>query len=422
MLKVSTRIPLVDIIHFAFEALTDRKLRSGLTILMVLVGAGLVTSLNGMTTGIYSFVNAQLSTLAPNVVIVLPSARPFQQSGGPPPPPTITFTETTVMQMRGIQHVRDAIPLYRGSIVITSLGKSQRTNLIGMDQSKLPLVNPDITFREGEFIGRTDGIGIVLGFNVAFPPGQSNPFVDKIGRLVTVEYSTLDSKTQRPVTYKRTFQVKGIMNQIGSEFRDNSVYVSLPAANAFMQKGGKYDGMYLLTLDAEYNDAVEKYILSYWGENNIGVISPKSIAERIQSIVGGLSAFMSAVAMVSLLVGAMGIVTTLYTAVMERTREIGVLKALGFTNKLVLFSFLCESAVIGIIGATMGLMIGSAGASFVVRRLPLQMFQGRNISAALSFQDLATTWLISVGLSLVAGLYPAWRASKLDPVVAFRRE
>lgn len=120
------------------------------------------------------------------------------------------------------------------------------------------------------------------------------------------------------------------------------------------------------------------------------------------------------------MVGAVGIVTTLYTSVNERIREIGTLKAIGMQNSSVLLMFLSEATIIGIIGATLGLAAGTGGGFLLTAG-----FGPRgdiDISPVYKPQDLAMSWLLSVFLSMLAGVYPAWKASKLDPIVALRRE
>jgi len=410
-----------DLFEFSFGALKDRRLRSGLTILMVLVGASLVTSLNGMSQGMNGWVNQQLSSLAPNVVILLPAPR--QPGGGPAIPTTTTFNEVTVKAVRGLPHVTAVIPFYRQSVKLNAGGVVLSQTMMGIEQDRLSYVAPEISVQDGRFVGRDDGLGILLGSKVAYPPGLSGQGQwAKVGQTILVEYTYVDPKTQKPETMKRAFQVRGILNELGSEFRDSTVYVSLSAANSFLQKGGRYDGLYIITSDPVYNDQIERTLLTTYGPNSIGILTPKSIQERVNTIIGGFSTFVTAIATISLVVGAVGIVTTLYTSVLERTREIGILKALGFDNRLVILLFLVEAASIGIIGGALGIVAGSLSANLVIKRLPLIQFQGRNLSAALTPTDLLTTFALSLAFSLIAGLYPAWRASKLDPVVALNRE
>lgn len=336
----------------------------------------------------------------------------------------MVMNEQTLQVFRSFGGVQTVIPFYRGSVTVISGGQSRSVIVMGIDQNKLPYVTPDISLQEGSYVGKLDPVGIIFGYQIAYPPGQTNPFV-RVGQIVTLEFTHITSVggQEKATTERRSFQVKGILNQLGNEFRDTLVYVSLPAANSFLKKAGKYNGAYVITNDADVNDVVEKSILQYFGANNIGVISPKDIAERVQSIQGGFRFFMTVVSVISLMVGAMGIVTTMFTSVVERTREIGVLKALGSNNKMVLLVFLFESAAIGILGGIIGIAAGSVMANSLIDRLPLQDFRVfRTGGAVLTPQDVAFTFGLSVLLSMGAGLYPAWRASKLDPVHALRSE
>lgn len=414
-----------DLFHFAYEALVDRKLRSAMTILMVIVGASLVTSLNGMSQGMNNFIDQQLSTIALNVLIVIPAPRPLAAfGGGPSSPPTMTFTEQTAANFHRLVGVQQVIPFFRGTVTVQSAGLSRQTTVIGVEQTKLLYVNPTLSLAEGNWLGKFDGIGIVFGSKVAFPPGQTAPFV-KLGQMVTLEYSYVDNSgpVAKAVTQKRSFQVKGILNELGTEFRDEAVYLAVPTANTFLNKGGKYDGFFLVSSGVEDNDRIEKAILTFYGPTNIGVITPKAFAERMQGIISGFAMFMTTIGLVSMLIGSVGIITTQFTSVMERTREIGVLKALGFDNKLVLIAFLCESATIGMLGGAIGIAVGSLASDLVVANLPIQGVRFlRANKAVLTPIDLVTTWMTSVALSVLAGLYPAWRASRMFPVEALRKE
>jgi putative ABC transport system permease protein len=196
--------------------------------------------------------------------------------------------------------------------------------------------------------------------------------------------------------------------------------MSLDAADTFFEQGGEYTGIYVITKDPEHNDKVEKEIRDRFGKN-IGVTTPKAIAETIQSILSTFNAFISSIASVSMFVGAVGIVTTLFTAVIERTKEIGLLKALGFNSLTVLLMFLTESVTIGVVGGMLGVLMGIGGAYLLIRVMPFN-FSGGWIRPVFIPSDLIYVAILSLVLSCVAGLYPAWRASRLSPLIALRKE
>ncbi|HYY40822.1 MAG TPA: FtsX-like permease family protein, partial [Nitrososphaera sp.] len=164
--------------------------------------------------------------------------------------------------------------------------------------------------------------------------------------------------------------------------------------------------------------------------NDIGVTSPEAILKTIKQFTSGFSVFILGIALVALLVGAVGIITTLYTSVMERIKEIGTMKAIGAQSSTILSLFMVEALIIGILGASCGLLAGIVGGYVLIAGLSSGGGTGGNtnnnglgnISPVFLPTDLANVWGISVGLSLIAGIYPAWKASRLSPIVALRRE
>ena len=205
---------------------------------------------------------------------------------------------------------------------------------------------------------------------------------------------------------------------------DSGVYLSLPAARTLLDKDSEYDGIYIITEDSQYNEYVEEEIKDIY-EDNLGVSSPKAMAEQIGEGMGTMTQFMSNIAFISLIVGAVGIITTLYTSVIERTREVGLLKALGFNNNMVLLSFMIESMLIGAIGGLLGVILGIGGA-YALGSGGGMMGGGPRMQSSITpvfhLTDLLYVWLISFVLSIFAGLYPAGRASKLSPLEALRKE
>lgn len=409
-----------ELTKLAFEAIKERKLRSGLTILMVLVGSALMTTLNGMNAGTSAYVNEQFSRFAANVLIVNPS--PFRGPGGGGGT-GITFNDQTVNTIKSLSGVKEVVPFFSDSVEISAGGRSRRINLIGIDQSKLLSVYPGLQLDEGSLLSKHDSTGVVLGYEVAHPPALSGSFAT-FGQSVVVKHSRVESSgnIQKTVTESRGFQVKGILAAYGVQ-TDRVAYISLSAANSLFRRSGKYDGLYVVTADPSINADVEKRIRDKYG-GNIGVISPRAIAQNIQSLLAGISTYIQSVAVVSLVVGAVGIITTLYTSVTERIKEIGLLKALGFNNSSILLLFLDEAIIIGLIGGTIGIVVGILIANLGLGAMPIFRFGGAAAGMKPIFypQDLASVWGLSMLLSIGAGLYPAWRASGLEPVVALRKE
>ncbi len=422
-----------DILRYAFSAITDKRLRSSLTILMVAIGIALITSLNGLSGGFNGFLSNQFNTLAPNVLTVTP-VNPLQGFGPPDDggggggfggdePPKITLTRFVVDSIRPIEGVQDVIPSFRGSIQMRSGGKVQPTQMLGLDTTKLPLIIPTLELEAGELVSPTDPTGVGLGFNVAHPQGEDAPFAS-VGNLVRAEFQRFDDLKQEFVTDRKSFIVRGIMAETGNPQYDNAIVVSLSISDSFLKKSSKFDSILVVTTDADLNVSVEEQIRSIYGED-IGVVSPAALLETINTVLSGFTAFFSAIGGVSILVGGVGIVTTLYTSVMERTREIGTLKALGAKSRTILFMFLTESFIIGVIGSATGLLVGGLLAFNLLPIIAGFGGGGGNVPQITPIFVPETTgivFLVGVLVSTIAGIYPAWRAARLLPIVALRKE
>jgi len=409
-------VNIFEIFSFSFEALKERRVRAILTTLMVIMGAGLIVALNGTGNGFTNFINSQFSSLGANVLIISPR-------GG------IDIDKALADEISRIDGVDDVLLFIQQTSSITLKGESQTSIVVGVDQSKLPLLFPTISFQSGTFVSETDNVGIVLGNELARSSSGEEPFAS-LGQTVKVVYQKYVN--QQPVIIQRSFVVRGILNYVGSGIVpvDQMAFISTSAAKSFFDREN-FDGLYVITEDPNLNKAVMERIRDIYG-NNLIIISPQVISDMIHQVSSGVYLFIRIVAMVSLLVASVGIITTLQTSVMERIKEIGLLKALGFTNRLVLSIFLCEATIIGIMGGGIGVILGmtlSYGMSWILGR---SLHIGAPSEAAnvltiqiipvFDFWNIISTWILCVALSMISGFYPSWRASRLDPVEALRHE
>lgn len=408
----------VDLVRWALNALSERKMRSGLTILMVIIGAMLLTSINGLSAGMSYTITQQFSTFGANILTISSGEqRGFghSSSGGTA---AIPLNDQTVKTLEGIKQVDKVVPYLQGTATI---GEWPIT-VMGFDQSDFTYIVPTAEILEGRYVRSTDYLGMLVPYSIAFDEEGEQRL--KTGQTVTLEVSTVEESggVQSIEEEKKSFQVRGVLDETGNWQFDYGVYLSLPAAKALLNKGSEYDSIYVITEDSMYNEDVEEDIRDIYG-NSIGITSPEAMAETISETMGTFTMFLSGIAFISLIVGAVGIITTLYTSVIERTREVGLLKSLGFSNSMVLSSFMIESMLIGALGGSLGVVTGIGG-SYVLAEVMSRGFGGAGGAIAPIFQytDLLYVWLISFGLSIFAGIYPAWRASKLSPLEALRKE
>ena len=411
-------IAIKEIFLFSFEALKDRKVRSILTILMVMVGSSLLVAVNGLGTGFTFFFNKQFENLAPNILFINSAQQDPNTGGissGPPPAPKIVLNSAVMSRITSLPFVNEVIPSFQGEITLISQGETITTNSFAIDPSKLLVVSPTLEYEEGSSIRPSDPNAIIIPSDVALPPGEENQFLT-IGESVRAEYSYIDPTTAKEKKETKNFVVSAIMKRTGNPTVDNAVVINTVTGNSLFQKTGKYDSLIVVAQSSDLVSLVEEEIRSLYG-NNIGITTVEAIIQTIQEFTSGISSFLLSIAIISLVVGAVGTVTTLYTSVVERTREIGTLKALGAKNRDILALFLTESFLIGVIGATIGILIGIGG-GYILSSIGSQ--NEDPITPIYLASNLATVWIVSVVLSTLAGLLPSLKASKTLPIEALR--
>ena len=445
---------LTEMFTLSFESLKERKVKSALTIVMVMVGSSLLVAVNGIGAGFVDFFNQQFSNLAPNLLFVS-SVQQNQDNGGgggiggagsPPPSAKITLNTAVVNRINSLPFIDEVIPSYQSQITIESQGKSKTHSVLSLDPTKLLVIAPTLEFEEGSAIRQNDPSAIIVAKDIANPPGEDTPFIT-LGQSVRVSYSFVDANTGKPEEDTKNFVVRGIMMSTGNPTIDGAVVINKDSGNSFLQKSGKFDSLFVAAQSSDFVDIVEREIRQLYG-NDIGITTVKAILKTIEQFTGGINAFLSSIAIVSLVVGAVGIITTLYTSVIERIKEIGTLKAIGAQNRNILTLFLIEALLIGIFGATFGLVagigmgyglsaaFGSAGNSSSTgtddedntgnniddSQEDAQSNNSSGLSPVYLVQDMVRVWVISVILSLLAGLFPAWKASRYLPIEALRTQ
>ncbi len=225
-----------------------------------------------------------------------------------------------------------------------------------------------------------------------------------------------------------TAHVSAVLERIGgfgiAGPSDTGIYVPLAQAENFF--GTNEADMIIVKLkssDEATINSTSKAITDYFGDQ-VSVISATAVQSLLTTIFSTISLFLGGIAAISLLVAGIGIMNIMIVSLIERTREIGILKAIGMKGRTVLYIFLTESVIIGLIGAVIGIVSGWALANVVA------VFLGRGgvmggaltITPVLTVEVMLGALVFGVGISVIFALYPAWRASKLKPVEALRYE
>lgn len=391
----------MEFIIIAFEALKERKVRSIFTILMVIVGVTLIVGVEGVSLGARKFIVGEFEKFGTNVIIVAPS-------GGEP------ISQVFVDGMRELPQVEAVIPAVTRPATISARGISKDCLLVGIDFDYLPLLVPKLRLLRGEYPSEYDSIGVVLGYQIAFEPDGST-FADVNSAVLVQIIMYTESRAQ---ILRKNFIVRGVFEYLGALMIPIDTCVWIPIKNAmriFESKG--YDTVYILVRDESYLNETVTYIQNKY---NLRATTAKEIKDTIDNILKAIDMYIGAVSVVALFVAGIGIITTLYTSMLERIREIGVLKAIGFKDRHILMLFLYEAILIGIFGSIFGVFCG-IGLSHVIVKVFFSRL-GLPIKPFFTIFAFVKSVSMAIGLSIVAGLYPAWRASKLDPVVALRHE
>ncbi|MEM0481713.1 MAG: FtsX-like permease family protein [Nitrososphaerota archaeon] len=402
---------LVDVVRYALSALRERRGRSTLTILGIAVGAGLIIALLSLGEGINIVVTDQLLTLGANNIIIFPA----QGSN-------IQFTEADVQKIMRIPSVSVVTPFISMAAEFQVGGTTVSGRIIGIDPIHLQIIFPGIKILEGETPFSTSATQVGVGYKVAFPPAAATYSRLYVGQPLTIVVPTQDGvKTT-------SYTVTGIYDKFGASIffdADTAVVMPLPAARRLLGVT-TYQAILVNTEKVELVEYIISELEAMYGRN-VNIISPSSILSTVRGIIASFTIFLGAIASVSLLVAGLGIMNTMIMAVMERTREIGVLRSIGMTRRDVLMTFLFEAVLTGLIGGIIGigigvvLSIGFAGFSGRFLRFGPQ-FQPLPIHPVITPQLLVEALLFAMFVGSLSGLYPARRAAQIDPVKALRTE
>jgi putative ABC transport system permease protein len=389
----------------------SRKGRSALTILMVLVGGALMVTINGMSEGSAAFANKQLVSLAPNVIFVSPGSKSkiFQEAPGlATQGPRLRFNDEVVNTIKSLPYVKDVYPGYTAQVQLNVGTYTENTNVFANEATVAFAISPSLTLVPGSSIQNDNPSVMLVGYNIANPPGYTHNPLIRVGQSNTATYDGTS----------RHFLVTGILNEAGNPNVDQVVIINTNTGKLFFNKVGQYDLMIVLARSGNDVPTVIQEMDRVYGSDSFGIVSPAAIIQAQKHTQAGGASFTLEVGFIAMLVSAIGVVTTLYTSVNERKKEIGTMKAIGAKPMFILTMFLSDAIFIGFIGATLGIAFGISLAYL----LSTIGASGGGVYIAPIFlpNELLQVWLMSLTVTILAGLFPAWKASRLSPLIAMR--
>jgi putative ABC transport system permease protein len=400
----------------AIQSLSSNKLRTILTMLGIVIGVAAVVSMMAIGKGAQSSITNTIQSLGTNLIFV---SRDSTVSNAAPL--TLMDSKAIESSMDTSASIAAVAPQVQTNTTVVVSGTSTNVQLIGTSPSYPTVRNVSLSY--GSFFTQADydesASVAVIGSQVVTNLFPKTPQV--VGQKITIG--------------NNVFTVIGVIaTKGGSEAgtSDNQVIVPLTTAQVRLVTRSSFkDQINMISISARSPESVTTVIaevtallksrhnISASAKNDFTVLSQEAITASATSIADILTLFLGGIGAISLLVGGIGIMNIMLVSVIERTREIGLRKALGARDSDILIQFMIESLIIGLVGGLLGVLFGW-GISQVIRAFASSGSMTLNPVVSLDVVLLATIFSIAVGL--VFGIYPARRASRLEPVEALRTE
>jgi len=408
-------------LKMGLNMLVHSKLRSWLTIIGIVIGIGSVVGILSLGDAMQEQVQSRLAEMDLTKITISPGYT--KASSNMPGPPgsggggtttDVELTDDDIEALQGLDGIQYIAGQISGSEPVIYAAQNATLSITGVDPQVWKYMTT-LKTQSGRLLEPSDKYVAVIGSGVA-----SGVYDQDIGVNQVI---TINGKAVRVV---------GILAEEG-EGGDRSIYMPIDGAVNLLDDAeeGVYDTITVKAksedlVDGLMEDIVDKLMVSRHivreDDRDFSVTASKSMAESVTEMTSSMTLFLGAIAAVSLLVGAVGIANTMFTSVLEKTKEIGTMKAIGAKNRDILMIFLFNSAMVGLVGGILGVMLGAC-VSTLFPLLGLRMMGGGSDSSIYLAPDLMFFGLVlAVMIGVISGVVPAYRASKLKPVDALRYE
>lgn len=402
----------------ALNMVLNSRLRSWLTIIGIVIGVAAVISIVSMGQGMQQEMDDRMGALGGDILTLTAGfsrgggmfGRGAHGMGGGSSMATeeeVVLDRSDLQALKGISELALIDTNIRGNVEVSYLGRSGDVSLTGVDQKVWAQITTN-ELAEGRMLDSADQNVIVIGGRLA------EDYFDQpvgINKMLTVENTA--------------FRVVGILDE-----QSTSIY--MPISMAYQVLDDKttdvYDSIVLKVKDEEFLDEtieiIEKKLMMVRHvterDKDFSISSSKQMQETRQEMMNSMQVFLTAIAAVSLLVGAVGIANTMFTSVLEKTKQIGIMKAIGARNRDIMLIFLMNAGLIGLVGGILGVLFGIMLSGVLPSLLGgTPMIRG---GSTVTFSIVFVALGVSLLVGMVAGAIPAYKASKLKPVDALRYE
>jgi putative ABC transport system permease protein len=405
--------------RIALRALAVNKGRTTLTALGVIIGVGAVIAMVGLGQGFGEAIRKEINASGANWMYLMPG----QQRNGPGliKPGRIFLADLDACERLYPKTFTEFVPIvgYRGTLKYRN--RSSETNISGSTSGYMRLAN--VSMQHGSFIGRRDVDGrmktVVLGAKVV-KDLTGSPTTDMTGKTVLLE--------------RQAFLVRGVLKEKGQFLGDNQDDTAIIPVSTMMRRLRNTDQVDFAGVQAasgvkleQAQDRLKRTLRArhrisppYSKNDDFTIQTQEGAMREVGMVTNILSMLLGSIAAISLFVGGIGIMNIMLVSVTERTREIGLRKAIGATTGTILGQFLIESVMVSVLGGLLGVLFG-LGTLFVAATA-ISSNTAIKIQPGVSPQSVILAFVVSATIGITFGIYPAWRAARLDPIEALRYE
>ncbi|HWR25088.1 MAG TPA: ABC transporter permease [Methanosarcina sp.] len=407
-------------LKMALNMLLHSRLRSWLTIIGIVIGVGSVVGILSLGDAMQEQVQSRLAELDLTKITISPgytkamSNMPGFGGGRSVTTSDVTLTNKDIAALRGLENITYISGEISGREGVVYAGQNATLSITGVDPQVWKYMTT-LKPKSGRLLEPADAYVAVIGSGVA-----SGTFKQDIGINQVI------------IINGKSVRVVGILEE-GGDRGDRNIYMPIDGAVNLITDAKKdvFDTITVKArsedqVDTLMEDIVDKLMISRHivreDDRDFSVTASKSMAESITSMTSSITLFLGAIAAVSLLVGAVGIANTMFTSVLEKTKEIGTMKAIGAKNRDILMIFLFNSAMVGFVGGVFGVILGALLSALFPMIGVTMMRSGGSTSLSLSPHLMILGLFLAIMIGVVSGVVPAYRASKLKPVDALRYE
>jgi putative ABC transport system permease protein len=403
---------LIDLFVYSLRNLKNRKVRSWLTMLGIIIGIASVIALIGLGNGLRSAILGQFGGVSIDILTIQAGGVNF---AGPP--------GTTVVNPLKDYYIDD---IERLPSIDFAAGRVIET--VRLDFNNRQRIASIISMPEGYARRQVEEIA-----NIKAESGRLLRDGDRYSVVVGNNFNKRDNGFDRTINVgnnirinDRVFEVVGVMDKLGSFIFDNIILMN---EDVLREMSNNKENVNIIVAKVRSindvdraKDAIERYLRKERnvreGEEDFNVETAGATLDAVNDILGGVQAFVIIIAAISMIVGAIGIINTMFTSVMERKKEIGIMKSIGAQNKDIFLLFFIESGLLGLVGGMIGILFGIFFA--VLGTNALNNFLGSSVQPVISLTLILLSLLGSFILGSLSGVVPAMQAAKMNPVNALR--